>query len=201
MLIHGLIDSSRVNGPGLRAVLFLQGCKLGCRGCWNPGTHAFTGNDRAVDEIAAWVLQRRRHSGIEGVTLSGGEPMHQVSDLCRLVESVKATAPDISFGMFSGYSERELSWGRYWTRADLTDADRFHLWLRLRDRLDFAVLGRFIAAQPTLSPLRTSVNQSLRLFTPRYTEADFDTTHEVEVTIEPAGLVKITGFPTAGLPA
>lgn len=200
MLIHGLIDSSRVNGPGLRAVLFLQGCKLGCRGCWNPGTHAFTGNDRAVDEIAAWVLQRRRHSGIEGVTLSGGEPMHQVSDLCRLVESVKAAAPDISFGMFSGYSERELSRGRFWTRADLTEADRSQLWLRLLDRLDFAVLGRFVATQPTLSPLRTSLNQSLRLITSRYTDADFDT-HEVEVTIEPAGLVQVTGFPTSGLPA
>ncbi len=80
----------------------------------------------------------------------------------------------------------------------LTDADRSQRWLRLRDRLDFAVLGRFVAK--TLSPFRTSANQSLRLFTPRYTEADFDT-HEVEVTIEPAGLVQITGFPTAGLPA
>ena len=201
MLIHAQLDESRVNGPGLRAVLFVQGCGLGCRGCWNPGTHAFSGTERSVDEIAAWILQRRRHSGIEGVTLSGGEPMHQVSDLCRVVESVKAGAPDTGFGMFSGYSERELSRGRYWTLADLTDADRSQLWLRLRERLDFAVLGRFVAAQPTLSPLRTSSNQSLRLFTPRHTEADFDTTHEVEVTIEPAGLVQITGFPTAGLPA
>lgn len=159
------------------------------------------GTAAAVDEIVAWILERRLHAGIEGVTLSGGEPMHQVSDLWRLVESVKAAAPDIDFGMFSGYSERELRRGRYWTRADLDDADRSQLWLRLRDHLDFAVLGRFVATRPALSPLRTSANQSLRLFTPRYTVVDFDTTREVEVTIEPAGLVQVTGFPTAGLPA
>ena len=77
-------------------------------------------------------------------------------------------------------------------------SDRTHAGLFVAD---FAVLGRFVATQPALSPLRTSANQSLRLFTQRYTEGDFDTTHEVEVTIEPAGLVQITGFPTAGLPA
>jgi anaerobic ribonucleoside-triphosphate reductase activating protein len=36
MLLHALIPASRANGPGLRAVVFFQGCKLGGVGCWNP---------------------------------------------------------------------------------------------------------------------------------------------------------------------
>src|SRR5881296_972068 len=49
MLIHGVVMGSRVNGPGLRAVVYFQGCKLGCRNCWNPTTHTFTGDEGICD--------------------------------------------------------------------------------------------------------------------------------------------------------
>jgi anaerobic ribonucleoside-triphosphate reductase activating protein len=200
MLIHAQIDASRVNGPGLRAVLFLQGCRLACLHCWNRFSHPFSGVECSADEIAAWIHRCGCDIGVQGVTLSGGEPMHQVEDLCCLVDLVKAEAPGFSFGMFSGYYERELDAGRYWTRTGLTGDERARLWCQLRTQLDFAVLGRYTATQPTHSPLRTSSNQSLRLFSRRYSEADFGTP-EVEVTIDPTGLVQITGFPTAGIPA
>jgi pyruvate-formate lyase-activating enzyme len=48
MLIHGFVAHSRVNGPGMRAVVYFQGCNLGCAGCWNPGTHAFIGPSRGI---------------------------------------------------------------------------------------------------------------------------------------------------------
>ena len=41
MLVHSMLRRSAVNGPGERAVIWLQGCDLGCRGCWNPTSHAF----------------------------------------------------------------------------------------------------------------------------------------------------------------
>jgi pyruvate-formate lyase-activating enzyme len=43
MLLHAFVSGSRVNGPGLRAVVYFQGCSLRCRNCWNLETHAFTG--------------------------------------------------------------------------------------------------------------------------------------------------------------
>ena len=48
MLIHGFVAHSQVNGPGVRAVVFFQGCNLSCAGCWNPATHAFVGPPRGV---------------------------------------------------------------------------------------------------------------------------------------------------------
>jgi len=48
MLIHAIISASRANGPDLRAVVFFQGCTLGCRGCWNPTSHAFRGREMTV---------------------------------------------------------------------------------------------------------------------------------------------------------
>jgi anaerobic ribonucleoside-triphosphate reductase activating protein len=200
MFIHARLDASRVNGPGCRAVLFVQGCRIGCRNCWNVLTHPDSGAEFSVQELADWILRLWCDRRINGVTLSGGEPMHQVAELCELIEGVKTDAPGISIGMFSGYYERELENGCYWTRSRLSSGDRSHLWQRLQLSLDFGVLGRYVPALATLEPLRTSSNQSLRLFTPRYTQADF-TAPEVEVTLGADGFVQITGFPTAGLPA
>ena len=79
MLIHGCIGTSRVNGPGLRAAIYFQGCTIGCRSCWNPQGHAFIGDERDVEEVAGQVLCAHRESALDGVTFSGGEPMQQVS--------------------------------------------------------------------------------------------------------------------------
>ena len=48
MLIHGFVRGSRVNGPGLRAVVYFQGCTLGCRSCWNAESHPFIGEEWSI---------------------------------------------------------------------------------------------------------------------------------------------------------
>ncbi len=49
MLLHAFVPASRAkNGPGLRAVIYFQGCSLHCAGCWNPDTHKFRGIERTV---------------------------------------------------------------------------------------------------------------------------------------------------------
>ena len=199
MLIHGFIAHSRVNGPGVRAVVYFQGCNLGCVGCWNPATHAFAGTSRGVQDLAEQVAVADRTHALDGVTFSGGEPMQQASDLLGLIRLLKRTRPEISIGMYSGYAERELESGRFWTRYGIAQEARRRVWVDIKQQLDFAVLGRFVAARPTQLPMRTSTNQVLRLFSNRYREEHFKPL-EFEVNIESAGIVQITGFPLAGLP-
>jgi anaerobic ribonucleoside-triphosphate reductase activating protein len=81
MLLHAFIPASRANGPGLRAVVFFQGCTLACRGCFNPETHSFAGTEVTVDAVAEQVIRTREEHGVEGVTFSGGEPMQQAPAL------------------------------------------------------------------------------------------------------------------------
>lgn len=183
VLIHAIITHSRVNGPGVRSVVYFQGCDLGCAGCWNPATHAFVGAERSIDDVATQILGV---VGIDGVTFSGGEPMQQASALFALISILKARRPDLSIGMYSGYTERELNASA--------------IWRAVCEHLDFAVLGRFVAAKPSSLPLRTSANQILRLFSGRYREEDFQP-QECEVQISRDGLIQITGFPLAGSPA
>ena len=199
MLIHGFVSHSRVNGPGVRAVVYFQGCNLDCSGCWNSATHAFVGPPRGVQDVAELVASAHRTHYLDGVTFSGGEPMQQARELFDLMRLLKRARPEISIGMYSGYTERELDSGRFWTCDGITQGARHRVWAEIKQYLDFAVLGRFVAARPTQLPLRTSANQVLRLFSKRYRGEHFKPL-EFEVNIESAGLVQITGFPLAGLP-
>jgi len=200
MLLHALIPASRANGPGLRAVVFFQGCSLGCPKCWNPSTHQFRGTEASVDAVVQGVLRARQEHPLEGVTFSGGEPMQQADSLLRLIKGSRRQAPELSFGMFSGYTEHELAQGRYWIWGDgSSEQHRRRLWQEIRACLDFAILGRFNEAQPSSLPPRTSRNQILRLFSDRYAPADFSE-QLIEVSIHEGGRAEVTGFPTLGLP-
>ena len=195
MLLHALIPASRANGPGLRAVVFCQGCSIGCVGCWNPKSHQFQGPEVTVDAVAQEVLRARQEHVLEGITFSGGEPMQQADSLLGLMHSLRQQAPELSFGMFSGYTEHELANGQYWTLGDGTsEQHRKRFWQEIRASLDFAILGRFNQAQLGDLPLRTSRNQVLRLFTDSYTHADFSE-QLTEVSINEGGRVEVTGFP------
>src|ERR1017187_4708971 len=200
MLLHALIPASRANGPGIRAVVFFQGCKVGCVGCWNPRTHPFHGAEIKVDAVAQELLGACQEHTLEGITFSGGEPMQQADSLLRLIQCLHQQAPELSFGLFSGYAEPELAKGQYWVWGDgSSEPRRIRLWQEIRACLDFAILGRFNQAQPSSLPLRTSRNQVLRLFTDRYTPDDFSE-ELIEVSIHEGGRAEVTGFPILGLP-
>lgn len=183
--VHALMECSTVNGPGVRAVIWVQGCSLDCPGCWNPDTHdPLRGSRLAVSEVLQWFARVSCANRIEGLTISGGEPMEQAPAVLELLRRLKAAHPDMTAGMFSGYAERELPES---------------LWPAIRGHLDFAVLGRYNARRRSHHPLVSSTNQLLRLYTPRYSMADFEA-QAAEVHIDDTGLTQITGFPVLGSP-
>ena len=152
-----------------------------------------------VQDVAEQVAAAHRTRVIDGVTFSGGEPMQQALDLLDLIRLLKRARSEMSIGMYSGYTERELDSGYFWTRYGIAQEARCRVWEDIKQLLDFAVLGRFVASRPNQLPMRTSANQVLRLFSGRYREEHFRPL-EFEVHIESEGLVQITGFPLAGLP-
>jgi anaerobic ribonucleoside-triphosphate reductase activating protein len=200
VLIHSFVTGSRVNGPGMRAVIYFQGCTLRCRGCWNPNTHSFSSSDRSIVETADSIRLAHGIRPLDGVTFSGGEPLQQANALLGLMNALHARLPHLSFGMYSGYSERELSRGLYWCRSELAHDAKQQIWREIKSRLDFAILGRYVAEKPSSFPLRSSSNQKLALLSNRYREEDF-APQEVEIQIGAGGVVQVTGFPSLGSPA
>ncbi len=104
--IHSFESLGAVDGPGVRFVVFMQGCSLQCKYCQNRDTwdlHA--GNVYTVEEIVQKVLKYKNYiTPNGGVTISGGEPLLQLTFLSELLRALKKeglhTAVDTS-GCFS----------------------------------------------------------------------------------------------------
>ena len=76
--IHSIESFSTVDGPGIRVVIFLQGCFLNCIYCHNPDTWAInSGKEVSAEKLIEQIEEYRGYIKNGGVTLSGGEPLLQ----------------------------------------------------------------------------------------------------------------------------
>lgn len=176
--VHARELRSRANGPGVRAVIWFQGCTLGCAGCFNPGTHASVGGElRSTDALLAEVAAARATGSISGLTLSGGEPMQQAPAALELLLGARRLG--LSTLMFSGYTRAEL------LAQALGPAVLAHL--------DVLVDGRYVAGDRLGDGLRGSANQQLHVLTRRHTLAEVEATPTAEVRIAPDGSLVLTG--------
>jgi len=154
-------------------VVWFQGCTLGCAGCFNPTTHAPGGVLTDTDDVLAALAA----SKVEGLTLSGGEPMQQAPAALELI--VGARRLGRSTLMFSGYALDEL-------RAQaLGPAVLAHL--------DVLIDGRYLASERMSDELRGSANQQIRILSPRHTVAEVAATPHAEIQIGADGSVALTG--------
>lgn len=90
--IHSFESFSTLDGPGIRYVIFLQGCPLRCKYCHNRDTRdPNLGEVYTVDEIVEKVLHYKEYMGNKGgVTVSGGEPLLQIDFVIELFKRLKA---------------------------------------------------------------------------------------------------------------
>lgn len=102
--LAGIQQNSVVDGPGLRTVVFVQGCPHSCPGCHNPQTQDPKGGTwRDVTELAAEICAYR---GVRGVTFSGGEPFAQPRPLAKLAAMLKQHG--LNLAIYTGYTYEEL---------------------------------------------------------------------------------------------
>ena len=86
--LSGIVNDSIVDGPGLRLAVFMQGCPYGCPGCHNPQTHDVMGGREADTEEVRAML--KKNPLLDGLTLSGGEPLLQPQAAREMAEMAKA---------------------------------------------------------------------------------------------------------------
>jgi anaerobic ribonucleoside-triphosphate reductase activating protein len=177
MRIHALLEHSRANGPGVRAVVWTQGCTLGCPGCFNPETHPNAGGEWAsVFELSERI---RAIPGIEGVTISGGEPLQQLAPLTELLRQVRQSA-GLSSVVFTGFEPDEIS------RLPGHEA--------LLAQIDVLIAGRYHPEQRLATGLRGSANKQLLFYSTRYSPQDFEQLPEAEIIISTDGQVTLSGI-------
>lgn len=182
--LAGLEPRCRVLGPGVRAVLWVQGCPFRCPGCVAPETLPFVGGQ--VVAVADLARQLVALSDIDGLTFSGGEPMAQAVALADLVDSVRRMR-DLSVFCYTGYTLEALRLGDSGQR-------------RLLERIDVLVDGPYIAERHTDRRWRGSENQRVHFLTDRYRHLAAATEEHgvaLEVTIGSDGL-RWMGIPPLG---
>lgn len=88
--IHSIQTFGTVDGPGVRFVVFFQGCPMRCQYCHNPDTWEMKdGKEKSVDEILAMFERNRAFYKTGGITATGGEPMMQMDFLLELFTMAK----------------------------------------------------------------------------------------------------------------
>lgn len=171
--LHHLLTGSRANGPGLRAVLWVQGCSLGCPGCFNPETHAFEGGEE--HDVDALFARLEQLDDIEGITVSGGEPLQQRAPLLDLLQRLKSET-SLSVVLFTGFAFDEIKAPELLACVDILLAGRY----REEERVAYGLLG--------------SANKTIHFLTDRYGPADLEQVPVGEVVISPEGVMVFTGI-------
>lgn len=90
--IHSFESFGTVDGPGIRFIIFMQGCPLKCKYCHNRDTWDFSGGtEYSVEEIIPMIKKVKPYidSSGGGVTVSGGEPLAQAQFVCELFKKLK----------------------------------------------------------------------------------------------------------------
>lgn len=151
--IHSFESMGAVDGPGLRFVIFLQGCIMRCAYCHNPDSWDFNkGTIYTVDQCVEKVLKYKNYFGSKGgVTVSGGEPLCQINFVIELFSKLKEyninTCLDTSGVVFSRLPKIKVKFDELIKVTDLVLLDikhinnEKHLWLTEQPNiniLDFA---------------------------------------------------------------
>lgn len=144
--IAGYKPHTMVNGPGIRFIVFFQGCHHHCDGCQNPDTWDMLGGQSVDTEFLKEKIKKTKF--LDGVTLSGGDPFAQPKAAADIAEFAKENG--LSVWCYTGAVYESLSKSK--------DADT----LRLLNSIDVLVDGPFVKEKfSETCQWRGSTNQRL----------------------------------------
>jgi anaerobic ribonucleoside-triphosphate reductase activating protein len=171
-------------GPGARTAIWVQGCSIRCRGCFNPHMWSMRGGELwSPEQLVARVVA----AGTEGLTLLGGEPFDQAPALAVVATGVRAAG--LSVMTFTGFTVNQLRGSVDEGRDDVA---------ALLASTDLLVAGPFLADQiDTTRPWVGSRNQEFVALTNRYADIvdNLDNAHDrVEVNVDASGRVSVNGW-------
>ena len=168
---------SKVNGPGNRFVLWTQGCSKGCKNCFNPETWS---TDLYKELSPTQIFELIQNFRLEGVTISGGDPLEQEDDLLELLFLLKEIKLPKGIILFTGFSRNEIRENPIREKC--------------LSYIDVLIDGRYEEELKTDSSLRGSSNQEFYFFSDKISREELFFDQEIELSLENDKIV-MTGFP------
>ncbi len=148
--IYYICEKSISLGPGTRFVIWVQGCLQCCKGCITPNSRPlYIKHLVKVNDLAKSIIQNEK---IDGITISGGEPFLQATNLAKLLKIIKQYRPELNIIVFTGYTIEQLT----------TDIAK-----NLLQYIDLLIDGQYIEELNVTQGLRGSSNQRFHFLTNR----------------------------------
>lgn len=140
MNISGVVYESLVDGLGIRTTIFISGCNHNCKGCQNPELQDFNnGKVFTVETQQEIIKQIKNNPLIQGITLSGGDPMFSAKELVDFINLLRSEIYNINIWCYTGFIYEEV---RYSKNLDMID---------LLKLCDVIVDGKFIEEQKNIT--------------------------------------------------
>jgi len=105
-----IYDCDLANGPGFRISLFVSGCSLHCKGCFNPETWDFKCGKRFTKKTEDKIIQLLNRPYIRGLSILGGNPTEPKNEpaLIKLCKRVRKELPDKDIWLWTGHEFEDL---------------------------------------------------------------------------------------------
>ncbi|WP_051318282.1 4Fe-4S single cluster domain-containing protein [Cohnella thermotolerans] len=176
LYVHTIARQSLANGPGTRAVVWVQGCSIGCPGCFNPQTHSsdFGGSEWDPDKLGAEL----GGVAVDGLTVSGGEPLQQPEAVLSLIRAFRRNHGGTVL-LFTGYPAPYI--------------------LNNEAARSVALQADAVLAGPYVPGKESEIwhNKRLLLITNRISPDELVPEKRLEIGIDRAGMIRMTGYPGA----
>lgn len=106
MNYHEIEKCSISNGTGFRTVLYVSGCSLHCKGCFNSETWDENSGKLFDDDAKQELFESLNHPYVKGLTLTGGHPLepYNLKDVVELMKEIKERFPDKDIWVYTGYT-------------------------------------------------------------------------------------------------
>ena len=109
MNVSGVLFDDCANGSGIRITIFVSGCKHKCRGCHNKETWDFKNGEPFNIDMQTAIFNKIANSEyIEGITLSGGDPMYHAEELLFFVKKYRQLFPEKTLWLYTGFTFEEI---------------------------------------------------------------------------------------------
>lgn len=91
------------NGEGVRTAVFLSGCTLACKGCFNKEAWSFNSGNKLDSKVISEIISSLKPSYISGLSILGGEPMQNQESVAKLIHAVKDKFSNKDIWLWTGY--------------------------------------------------------------------------------------------------
>ena len=175
--VNRIVDRTRVEGPGERCCIWLQGCSRHCKGCF--ATETWSHRDNKLFSVNELYQRLKNNKNIEGVTILGGEPFEQAAELAQLIKKLR---PSFSIIVFTGYKLKDL------IKMECDEVNT------ILNHIDVLIDGAYVEEKRDFSvPMIGSSNQVFHFLTDYYQMSDFPE-NKIEARVLPNGEVEFNGM-------